>query len=226
MTLAKTMRRVAALGALAFLAACGSEQSDRAQLLRSLPAALVNRDAQEAPAPVTAEQIGTIVAATQDPLMLVEIENRKSRFVIQQIERNGPYVTYGNAARQAIVYRDGMVVQTRGLGGDLMSTDETALLSMLRNRQTGTAPLVMRFLTPEDVIRELDFTCLVTTEGNTVPVTLGALSTTGLVLSADCNNPELRVSSTYVVAPDGYVVSARQWLGETLGHVNSQSLQR
>lgn len=222
----KGLRRAAAIGALALLAACGSDQSDSAQLLRALPNLLLNRGGDEPPAPVTQAQVAQALSVTTEPLMLVEIEDRESRFVLLEIERNGPYRTFGNAARQAIVFRDGMVVQTRGFGGDLMSSDETALLRLLRSRQTGTAPYVMRFLTPEDVTREIEFTCLVTTQGNTIPVNLGAVSTTGLVMTADCNNAELRVSSTFVVAPDGYLVSVRQWLGEATGPVNAQTLRR
>lgn len=228
MMLAKRMRRAAALvgsvGALFALTACSSTQSDSARLLRSLPGLILNRG-EAAPASVGPAQIQQVLAATNEPVMILETE-AGTRFMMIGIERNGPYRTFGNAARESVTFRDGLVVQTRGLGGDLMSSDETALLAQLRSRTAGTAPYVMRFLTPEDVTREIAFTCLVTTDGQQAGVSLGAYSTTGLVMTADCNTDELRVSSTFIVAPDGYIASAQQWMGETQGTLSTQTLRR
>ncbi|WP_375257687.1 YjbF family lipoprotein [Citreimonas sp.] len=229
MTRVKRMRRAAALAgslcALVALSACSSTQSDSARLLRSLPGLLLDRDGAPTPT-VGPQQIQQVLVATNEPVMILETESTGARFMMIGIERNGPYRTFGNAARETVTFRDGLVVQTRGLGGDLMSSDETALLSQLRSRSTGTVPYVMRFLTPEDVTREIAFTCLVTSEGQQASVSMGAYAASGLVMNADCNTDDLRVSSTFIVTPDGYIASARQWMGETQGMLSSQTLRR
>ncbi|SDX89103.1 YjbF family lipoprotein [Citreimonas salinaria] len=229
MILAKRMRRAAAfvgaVGALVALGACSSAQSDSMRLLRSLPALVFDRDGAGAPVSVGPEQVRQVLAATDGPVMLLETD-AGARFMMIEIERNGPYRTFGNAARQSVTFRDGLIVQTRGLGGDLMSSDEDALLAQLRRRTTGTAPYVMRFLTPEDVTREIAFTCLVTTDGQQANVALGAYSATGQVMTADCNTDDLRVSNTFIVTPGGYVAGARQWMGETQGMLSAQTLRR
>lgn len=225
MTAAKTMRAgLLLLAAGLGLAACGNGPNDRTALFKALPAALAKK---EAPAPLTGQQIAQALSSTTVPVQMFEIENRSSQFLMQQIESNGPYRTFGSSTRQVVNLRGGMITSTRGLGGDLMSSESAALLARVASRSAGQAPYVMRFLTPEDVTVAARYSCQVS-PGGSRPVQGGLVQTSGTVVTADCHNGETGHSfrNTYVVGADGYVLSARQYLGGFLGPMTTQALRR
>jgi hypothetical protein len=225
MTAAKTMRAgLALLAAGLILAGCGNGPNDRTALIKALPAALKK---PEPPAPLSAQQIAQALTATAAPVQMYEVESRKAQFLMQQIETNGPYRTYGSSSRQVVNMRGGIITSTRGLGGDLMSSDSGALLARLAARSAGSAPYVMRFLTPEDVTVVAAYDCRLS-PGGARPVSGGLVQTSGTVMRADCRNAETGHSFTnsYVVGGDGYVLSARQYLGGFLGYVTTQALRR
>lgn len=226
MTLRNFTRIGLALTAALTLVSCGTANQDTSAFMRQLPKAVFAK--KTPPKPLTTQQIAKALGATTASVFLVEIESRKSQTLLQDIQRNGPYQTYGNAARQVIVLRDGVLVSTRGLAGDLMSSEELQLLHRIQTRSEGRVSYDLRFLTPEDVIIVRRYSCY-TTPGETVPVTAGLVQTSGQVLTAKCTaadgvSPDF--TNTYVVGADGYVLSGRQWAGPDLGYLVSQVLRR
>lgn len=226
MTLRNFTRIGLALTAALALVSCGTANQDTSAFMRQLPKAIFAKKTQ--PKPLTTQQIAQALGATTSSVFLVEIESSKSQTLLQDIQRNGPFQTYGNAARQVIVLRGGLLVSTRGLAGDLMSSDEIQLLHRIQTRSEGRVSYDLRFLTPEDVTLVRRYSCYTTT-GATVPVTAGLVQTSGQVVTAKCTAAD-GVSSdftnTYVVGADGYVFSGRQWAGPDLGYLVTQVLRR
>lgn len=219
------MRLGAALTAAALiLSACGNGPNDKTALFKQIPTLFQKK---QDPAPLTPQQIAQALTATDKPVQMYEIEDRKLQFLMLEIERNGPYQTYGSSSRQVVNQRGGMITSTRGLGGDLMSSEVDSLLSAVRSRSGGSVQYDMRFLTPEDVTQVLRYLCDVR-PGGPRAVAGGLVQTTGTVVTADCRNTDSTHSftNTYVVANDGYILSARQWLGSFLGPVSTQALRR
>jgi hypothetical protein len=218
-------RGIAGLCALALLAACGSDAENGTikSIGTTFLASLKAGKAPE-PQPLTAQQIGQALASTSEPVNMIVVENRQAQGLVQQIEVNGPYRTYANPQRHAIIFRSGIVTATRGLGGDLMSSDINRLLPLIRSRQSGVAPYTMRFLDGEDVTYELTYSCNVTS-GGTHQVAAGVINTSARLMSAKCtgNGPEL--SNSFLVAGNGSVVGSRQWLGDLTGYVSVQPLR-
>ncbi|CUH79680.1 YjbF family lipoprotein [Tropicibacter naphthalenivorans] len=215
------MRAGMAFAALAMLTACGNGPDSN--VIAKLPEAI--KAARQQSAAISPEQLAQALGGTTGPVTMFVIEDRESQVVMVDIESNGPYHTFGASSRQVVVMRDGMITATRGLGGDLMSSDEGALLSLVRRRSVGTATYVQRYLTPEDVTETYQFTCKLDT-GATVPVVTGLINTKGQTVTAKCGNDEGTFTNTYVVSADGYILSSRVWLGKTLGYVLSQALRR
>lgn len=222
---AKTMRTgLALLAAGLLLAGCGNGPNDRSAIIKQIPTLFKK---QPAPQPLTAQQIAQALSVTEAPVQMYEIESRNVQFLMQQIETNGPYRTYGSSTRQVVNMRGGMMTSTRGFGGDVMSSEVDALLSAVSARRAATVPYDLRYLTPEDVTVVARYVCQVA-PGGPRAVQGGMVQTTGTVVKADCTSAEAvhSFSNTYVVASDGYVLSARQYMGGFTGYMTTQALRR
>lgn len=216
-----------ALGVALTLAACGNTNKETGAMLRQVPKALFGK--KPVPPQVSPEMMAKALASTKSSVFLFGLEARKAQFLLADIQHNGPYQTFGNPSRLVVVLRQGMVTSTRGLGGgDLMSSEEDQLLSYVANRAEGRVSYDMRFLTPEDVTVVRRYTCHVA-PGGTIPVAGGLVQETGHVVTANCTaadgvSPDF--TNTYAVASDGYILSAKQWLGPYLGYLLTQALRR
>jgi hypothetical protein len=176
------------------------------------------------PAGVTVDQITAALANNPRPHAFVQLEKRGAQSVIVQIAENGPYKTFATADRKSMTLRNGMVTATRGLGGDLMSSDEDALLTLVRAKSTGTAPYVMRYLDGENITQALSLQC--TTEPtDPAPVQLGEIDTVGQIVIARCVGDRTRFSNVFIVDDAGRILSARQWLGPFIGFAAVQMLR-
>lgn len=214
------------LGAALTLAACGNAVPENERVLQQLPKLFAAK--KEEPKGVSPQTVARALSKSDASFFIVEVEKAKAQALLQDIQRNGPYQTYGNITRNVVVMRDGMVTSTRGLGGDLMSSEEDALLSRVKARAEGTASYDQRFLTPEDVTVVRRYVCQVKT-GQSVPVVAGVVNTTGYVVTADCTAADgvsPNFTNTYVVSGDGYVLSGKQWVGSTIGYVITQVMRR
>ena len=223
-TLSRLRVTVLAAAAGIVLAGCSGQQSESLRLLTQLPSALAQSRAE--PAQVPADLIDQALDFTDAPVAFLNFEQTGGQALTQRIATNRGYQSFATAARQIATLRQGAITSTRGFGGDMMSSDSDALLALLASRQTGTAPYTMRFLTVENLIESYEFVCSVT-PGETMPrVAPRAIPASARVMTADCNNADLRVTSHYAVLPDGYVIAASQWMGPALGHVGVQTIRR
>lgn len=206
-----------ALACTAMLTACGSKPNVGVEYIKTY--GLFGKKQTAENSTVSQEQIAQVLSATAAPVELIGVESRSSQSVVIGMERNGAYQTYGTAARQTIVLRDGMLVATRGLGGDLMSVDETALLRMVQNRQSGTARYTMRFLTPDNQTKTIDVSCTVSNGG---PTQMAGVT----MVNAACAGEGATFTNSYAVASGGAILQGRQWLGKELGYVTNQAMRR
>lgn len=209
----------------ALLSACGSSGVETDGL--GVAAGILRGELGRTPAPavVTEAQIATALAESPLPLALVALEKTGSQSLVREVGRNGRHATFANAKRQAVILRDGMLTSTRGLGGDLMSSETTALERLVRARQSGNAAVVLRFLDGADQPVVLRLTCAVR-PGDRMPMTAGATRTTVTAVTARCTGDAQDITNTYLVAPDGYVPGARQWGGPVIGNIDTQILRR
>ncbi len=178
------------------------------------------------PAQIGPDQIVRTLGSTDLPVILFAMPDRESQALLLRIERNGAHDTYGNPSRQSVVLRNGMVTGTRGLSGDLMSTDESALLDLVRARRSGTATYIQRWLTPEDVTRVATYRCGVEPD-KPVDVALGLVSASATEVIAACESPDAPpFVDYYVVDTGGEILAARQWLGPNIGYASIHRLRR
>lgn len=212
------------LGLGAALSACSNEPYFSSPVTNLYD--VLFKNGEGAPAPITQQQIVQTLSATELPVAFLNIEKRKSQSLLVRIEQNPPYDTFATSTRQAVTMRHGMITGTRGLGGDLMSTDEGPLLAQVRSRQTGHVTHIQRFLTPEDVTEVITYRCGVEAD-KPVNVEMGLVRGTAVEVIAACESPEgPPFVDYYVVGQGGDILASRQWLGSEIGYVAMHMLRR
>lgn len=223
----RSLRRAFVACLVLCVAACGSDTAVEGQAFNIITGLFKKGE----PAKVSHTQIVAALQANSSPLALFEFESREgTQGLLSQIEVNGAYHTFGNQARNVIVLRDGMITATRGIGGDLMSVEEDALLRLVKSRSLGTATYVQRFLQPSATTITISYRCAAHPEGQK-QVALGLVNELTTRVRVDCygDDPEtgkqLEFTNTYEVSASGMVLSGRQWLGDYIGFINSQYLR-
>lgn len=108
---------------------------------------------------VTADEIERARATATGPLLLVEQVETGGQAILVEIGRNGDYTTYSNAAGQALTIRNGILISTRGLGYDLMSSDPGGSEQLVRAGTAGSSTRVYRHLDGEDQEFPTVFAC-------------------------------------------------------------------
>lgn len=223
MTLLRTLRLTAVLGLIAVLAGCGSD-TERVRTLDVL-AMIQGQIGSGRPAPLSQAQIDRAVRGVPGALKFIEVESRGGQALFAQVESNGPYRTFATPRGQSVAFRHGLAVQSRGLGDDLMSSDEDELLALLRQRQRGTANYVMRFLDGENKTLTYRYTCNVLPQGATTYAG-GAVRTAVVELEVHCVGPAgPDFVSTFLVDGNGEIVSAHQWFGYMTEYLNYRTLR-
>lgn len=208
-----TLLRATTLGLTCLVALAGcSTAPDRPVTTVSISKLIFNRGgAPESPDPQKiSDDIAKALSATDAPLILLNLPQRNVVTVMQNLEQNRGYHTYGTADRRSITLRGGMVTATRGLGNDIMSSDSDAILALVSARQGGSASRVMRYLDGEELTLSEISTCTIRI-GGAGHVQLGKINTPATTVTEDCQSDRGAFTNIYQVAPDGRIVQSRQW---------------
>ncbi len=172
-----------------------------------------------------AASVQAAMNATDAPLILVAISGRNVVSVMQKIETNGPYDTYGTSDRRSITLKRGILTASRGLGEDIMSSDVAPVLSLVTNRRAGSAQRVHRYLDGENVIVPLEATCTVR-PGGRVRVVAGDLNREAIAVTEDCRAQTTEFQNSYQVdVVSGRILQSRQWISPMNGYIVIQSLR-
>ena len=218
-------RAAASLGLCAALAACSSDQQQGSAQLALLDGLRATVTPRAEPFRVSPEVVARALAASDQALWILEQSRQGSQTLLGEVGRNGPYVTLATGAQQTVALRAGFVTGTRGLTGDIMSSDVDALLPLILRGTGGTAPYTARVITANDTIRTIDFVCVVTPFSGLRSVRLGPVSTTGRAVTTDCNADDgLRITNEFLVS-EGGIVHARQWVGVEQGYIAFQRIR-
>lgn len=132
-------------------------------------------------------------------------------------EQNRLGVTTWIAADGASIRtKGGLLVGTRGLGGDILASDADASMAMVTRRRTGQVERFMTFLNGADRAETRSYVCDITTRGAAeVEFRSGNRNTTLMV--EDCTNPTVDFTNFYWVDPQGRVLQSSQYAGDYLG---------
>jgi hypothetical protein len=143
-------RLTAALAVLALVAACGNEKSEPSGLgaaFGSVAKSTLGKvkgkrgaaTAAKAPAPVTRADLEKFGV----PILRAKIEVRGADALVTPTDTKGSIVTWSTTDGTTFTLQDGVLIQTRGLGADLMSAQAPSVAELSRDGGTLSADLLL-----------------------------------------------------------------------------------
>ncbi len=209
------------------IAACSNTRKDRPglamvqALLKPKPVAVVS-DPQQ-----VSQAVSEALNAIDGPLALATFEKTNNNVVLREIAVNGSHRTWasaGSADRRSLTTRHGVLTATRGLHQDLLSSDVSQTLALVKARRSGTATRVQRYLDGEDLIYEVTATCSIVRGGQT-QVQVGRINRTATEMTETCQSAERNFTNLYRVDGSGRILQSVQWLNDFYGTTVIQQLR-
>ncbi len=227
-------RGALALLALVFLASCGNDPNagvnSRAifDLGKKVTALIAARAGAGAPGAETAgppaDPVKVALAATDGKVMLVVVESTSSLAVMGLAQVNGEYETWETSTREALTFKRGVLVASRGLGDDLMAARADAVIALITARREGRARRDYQFLTGKGETNNLTVECQVLL-GGSERVEIGEIDVQTRSIAEICTNGPLEIKNLYWVDGQGRVIKSRQWVSAGIGYLAVQNLR-
>ena len=226
-------RRLALAGLVALpLAACGNnpEQQANFTLLRTLgTTALAPLTGGEPPrqAAATPQEIAAAlqqVPAERGVIRTVLLTGDQSALAIETGLNRGAR-TFQTLTGQSFTFRDGVLIQTRGLGYDLMSSSLNGADRLITGRRSGAVQRIYRFLDGENAERDLPVRCRIASEGGETITLVSGRSYATTRMRETCQAGSLTFNNFYWVTGGGTVVRAHHWAGSRIGEVRVELLR-
>ncbi len=198
------------------LAACGNADQPILNAGKSLVSGLGKQAEPEKS--ITAEQFRAAatpeaVAKLKNDLLLVEVFDRNAAVTMVPSYEYGPYVTWIGTDGISITTKHGVIIETRGLGFDLMSSDVEEPIDRITNRNVSiTATRVQSYLDGEDQEYSRSFKCEYESKDDSILET--------------CFSTNLQIENQYWVSNSGQVWRAKQWIGDENGTIQVELLTR
>ncbi|MFP5478657.1 MAG: YjbF family lipoprotein [Alphaproteobacteria bacterium] len=217
------MRRlIATVAALALLAACGNEKSEPSPLgtaVSTLAKATVSRVAArraggegKAPAPPSRADIEKYGM----PILRAVIPSRGADALVTISDQKGPVVTWSTTDGTTFTLRDGVLIQTRGLGPDLMSAAAPGVSQLLRDG--GSHQRVYYFLGQDDSTTRRTYDCTVDVKGRE-SITIFDRTHAVTRVTEECQRPQGKLTNDYWIEGSS-IRKSRQWASGLTGHID------
>lgn len=162
------VRLVVCVGLVVLLAACGNEKSEPSPValaVQTVAKSTFGRLAGKGAAPATASAPVTRAAVESYgiPILRSVIATRRADALLTIGDAKGDVVTWTTTDGTTFTLRDGVLIQTRGLGADLMSSEAPSVAQLLQDG--GTHGRQYYFLGENDLTTRRTYTCTVAVRG-------------------------------------------------------------
>lgn len=214
------VRRVVLAGLIALLAGCGSEKPEASPIAiavgtvaKSAIGRLSGRKAAPAaaPSPVTSEAIESYGI----PILRAVIATRSADALLTIGDAKGDVVTWATTDGTTFTLRDGVLIQTRGLGADLMSAKAPTVAELLQDG--GTHERQYYFLGANDLTTRRTYTCTVSLGGQeTIRIFDRAHEVTRV--AETCARPQGSITNDFWIE-DGVIRKSRQLASGPVGFI-------
>lgn len=216
----------AALAVLALLPACGNDKSGPNPVISALGAAAKQgmakvkgksaATAQPAAAPAAAApaDLRAQLEKAGQPVLLVQAQSLGRTGFLGIVDSKGDVLTWETPDGASFSQRNGVLIQTRGIGADLMSADAPSP-EQLRSGQGYKR--VYYFLGPDDQGTRRTYDCKASVVGAETIDVLGKSHKTSHV-SEVCERPLGKVSNDYWFE-GGTIRQSRQWVSPGVGYI-------
>lgn len=213
-------RTLAAVAALALLGGCGDGAND--SLGFRLFDALTGADDPGAIPMETPGFTAQLIAERPQDYMIVDVPGLGLQQPARIIRDNGAEETWQAQGGATFAFDDGMLVATRGLIDDLLTTDGTATRAAIR-AGGGVVQRTVESLDSRDQLSALTLTCTVTDDG-AESVNLGLREVTLRKFTERCESQPLVFENAYWLDANDEILSSRQFISATVAYLRSNRL--
>ncbi len=149
------------------------------------------------------------------PYIFIEMPSSQSQTgMIPLREDDGVDVWFPGSLSNSVAFRDGMVIQTRGIGGDLMAADVADAQKAI-SQGSGNAVRVHRWLGDEDHVVSRAYYCEYSTKEGVADILVGSYPARHV--TEDCAGTHESFINEYWIDRAGVVRKSAQWLTPTIG---------
>lgn len=218
-------RLAATVLALSLLGACGNDKGGGNPLVAavgqmasaSLAKAKGGKASASAPAPQPVARAD--LEAFGKPILRIRAERLGQDAFLTIADEKSGVVTWTAQGAATFSLRDGVLIQTRGLGGDLMSADAPSL-SHLKSGASYTR--VYFFLGEDDRGTRRTYDCTAATIGRETVEVVGKIHAATRVKET-CTRANGKVTNDFWIEGDT-IRASRQWTSNLVGHVEFQQV--
>jgi hypothetical protein len=200
---------IAALACTLALGACGTASDNplRATVFANLKQLVSKKGDQQVltTAILRARLTSEVRASLGASVLIAELPNQKVAAVVLAVAQNGGVTTWQAGDGVAVNTKAGLLLSTRGVGFDLMSSSVDGPLAMIKGRGTGTAVREHRHLDGEDQLVLTRFECTYLHSKDTV--------------LESCANKNLTIENQYWLDRSGDIWRSKQWSGARNGYM-------
>ena len=226
-------RRPLALAALLVLAACSSNTAidstlgQSVQMLRERIAARQTEQAGPMVQMATEQRVALGQRLIREgPLVLATTVEGGGESILFLSAQNGDVTGLTSVGGQSLALRDGLLLNTRGLKYDLLSSDSAGSAVLIAARTEGRATRVHETSTVDLSGDRQVYDCAVAPAGpREIILPTGRAIATTLVIE-NCRNSAENFVNQYWVGRDGHIWQSRQWVGANYGHIDFATIRR
>ena len=152
------------------------------------------------------------------PLLRVIIKARAADALVTIRETKGDIVTWTTTDGTTFSFNDGVLLQTRGLGADMMSAGVPSVADLAT--PSGSHPRSYFFLGENDRSQRRDYTCTMTVVGKETIVIVERSHQT-LHVAEECVRAEGKITNDFWL--EGKVIrKSRQWTSPGIGYIETE----
>lgn len=144
------------------------------------------------------------------PLLIATLEQSRASSVLIKQQSNGSVSTYFTPDGISVSLNGGVLVATRGLGFDLMSSDTAQSRSAILARGGQGVVRLHRYLDGENHTALRSFVCDVRRQEH------GWLQET-------CHGDGITFENSYLLGRGGRIIKSKQWVGPRKGYITIES---
>lgn len=220
----KTTRLAALAAALACLTACGNDKSGAnpvaAAVGQMAKATLAKGKKGAAPAAQAAAPVGREeLAAFGKPILRVQSKALGQDGFLTIVDSKENVVTWTAQGQANFSLRDGVLIQTRGIGSDLMSA-QVPTLGQLAGGES--YPRIYYFLGPDDAGTRRSYDCTAAIVGRETIEVVGKSHNTTHVTET-CTRPNGKVTNEYWIE-GAKIRKSRQWASNAVGYLEFEQV--
>jgi hypothetical protein len=151
------------------------------------------------------------------PALQVGIEDLDVAGVMRRDVTRNSFETWISQDNATVTLAQGMLVATRGFGGDMMGSDVSMSAAFVLDIRVGQATRFHSFLGGNDQVETRAYICAISSRGPR-RLRIGNTVFDTRLMQEDCSNPDQRFTNLYWVDPgSGGIVQSRQWAGAFIG---------